>query len=43
MTRRTVVWILVLAVVATMLGGASVILTRNPGTQLQDAPTGFLH
>jgi hypothetical protein len=43
MTRRLIVWIFVLAIVATMLGGASVIVTRNPGTQMLAAPTSVLH
>lgn len=42
MTRKTAVWLAIVAVIAMMLGGASLILEQNAGSR-SDVPTGFLH
>jgi len=42
MTRKTAMWLLVVAVIVLVLGGASMILEQNAGPR-PDVPTGFLH
>jgi hypothetical protein len=42
MTRKTALWLLIIAVIVLMLGTASVILERNAEPR-PDVPTGFLH
>jgi hypothetical protein len=42
MTRKTALWLLVIAAIVLMLGSASVILERNAEPR-PNVPTGFLH
>ena len=42
MTRKTALWVLVVALIVLALGGASVILERNAGPSA-DVPLGFVH
>jgi hypothetical protein len=42
MTRKTAVWLVVVAVIAMVLGAASLILKQNAGSR-SDVPTGFVH
>jgi hypothetical protein len=43
MSRKTLVWLLVVGIIAMMLGGASLIVANNNGTPRSDVPSGFLH
>jgi hypothetical protein len=43
MTRTTFVWLIIVALVALTLGGASVIVANNPGASPTRAPAGFVH
>jgi hypothetical protein len=43
MRRKTLVWLLIVALVAITLGAASLIVASNPGTPMSDETSGFLH
>jgi hypothetical protein len=43
MTRTTFVWLIIVALVALALGGASLIVSNNPGGSPTGAPAGFVH
>jgi hypothetical protein len=43
MSRTTLVWLLIVAIIAMMLGGASLIVANHSGTPRSDVPSGFLH
>jgi hypothetical protein len=43
MTRNTFVWLVVIAALAVVLGGASLIVANNPARAGAGAPIGFIH
>jgi hypothetical protein len=43
MTRTTFVWLIIVAVIALTLGGASLIVANNRGGSPAGAPAGFVH
>jgi len=43
MTRTTFVLLIIVALVALTLGGASLIVANNPGSSPVGAPAGFVH
>jgi hypothetical protein len=43
MTRTRFLWLIIVALVALTLGGASVIVAHNPGGSPTGAPAGFVH
>jgi hypothetical protein len=43
MTRNTFVWLIVIAAVMVVLGGASLIVANNPAQTGAGAPVGFIH
>jgi hypothetical protein len=42
MTRTRAAWLLVVAMIGVLLGGAALILERDAGPR-SDVPSGFLH
>ncbi len=43
MTRRAHSWITISLLIAALLGGAYLIVERNPAPSEADAPSGFMH
>ncbi len=43
MTRRAHSWITISVLIAALLGGAYLIVARNPAPSGADTPTGFMH
>jgi len=43
MNRTTFVWLIVIAAVVTILGGASLIVANNAVPAAAGAPVGFIH
>jgi len=43
MTRTILVWLIVIAAVITVLGGASLIISNNAVPAVGGAPVGFIH
>jgi hypothetical protein len=43
MTRTRFVWLIIVALVALVLGGASFIVANNPVGSATGAPAGFIH
>jgi hypothetical protein len=43
MTRTRFVWLIIVALVALVLGGASFIVANNPVGSVTVAPVGFIH
>jgi len=43
MTRTTLAWLIVIAAVITVLGGASLIVVNNAVQSGAGAPVGFIH
>jgi hypothetical protein len=43
MTRKMLVWFIVVAAMAVVLGGASLIVANSGTSAAGDAPSGFVH